>query len=263
VNGTTVYSFNPLISTAIATPEATLRIRREGTAGVKQAAWMDVRVGTYANDIGGKTKVDLALTDGNVGTPDVNLLSLLSGGVILSPTGQLNVVGKTLLGGASTLTTTPAMTDSTGTNVQFLANGVLSSTAVATPETVARFTKAGTSGVKQSPSMDVQIGTHTADVRAYTRVDFQLKDQNVPTPDVTVLTMLSGGQVGIGTTSVASGQKLEVNGGVALVTATAKPSCSVTTRGTFWVAQGGAGVKDAVEVCAKDAADTYAWRTIY
>lgn len=27
--------------------------------------------------------------------------------------------------------------------------------------------------------------------------------------------------------------------------------------------QGGAGVKDAVEVCAKDASDTYAWRTLY
>lgn len=38
---------------------------------------------------------------------------------------------------------------------------------------------------------------------------------------------------------------------------------SSTTRGTFWVVQGAAGVKDTVEVCAKDAADAYAWRTLY
>ena len=69
------------------------------------------------------------------------------------------------------------------------------------------------------------------------------------------------GNVGIGTTT--PGQKLEVNGGVTLNTVTAKPACSSTTRGTFWVNQGGTGVKDTVEVCAKDGADAYAWRTLY
>lgn len=70
-----------------------------------------------------------------------------------------------------------------------------------------------------------------------------------------------GGNVGVGTASPA--QKLEVNGGVRINTATAKPTCDSTTRGTFWFTQSGAGVKDSVEVCAKDAADAYAWRTIY
>ncbi len=69
------------------------------------------------------------------------------------------------------------------------------------------------------------------------------------------------GSVGVGTTS--PGQKLEVNGGVRLNTATAKPTCDATSRGTFWMAQGAAGVKDTVEVCAKDAADAYSWRTLY
>jgi hypothetical protein len=75
------------------------------------------------------------------------------------------------------------------------------------------------------------------------------------------MTIKSNGNVGIGTTG--PGQKLEVNGGVRLNTATAKPTCDSTTRGTFWMAQGGAGVKDTVEVCAKDVADAYAWRTLY
>ncbi len=43
----------------------------------------------------------------------------------------------------------------------------------------------------------------------------------------------------------------------------AKPACSVSTRGLFWHTNSGAGVKDIVEVCAKDTGDGYAWRTIY
>jgi len=69
------------------------------------------------------------------------------------------------------------------------------------------------------------------------------------------------GNVGIGTT--APTQKLEVNGGARLNTVDAQPACDDTVRGTFWVTQGGAGVKDSVEVCAKDAGDAYAWRTLY
>jgi hypothetical protein len=42
-----------------------------------------------------------------------------------------------------------------------------------------------------------------------------------------------------------------------------KPACAVGVRGTYWFTQGAAGVKDSVEVCAKDASGAYAWRTIY
>jgi len=57
--------------------------------------------------------------------------------------------------------------------------------------------------------------------------------------------------------------QLEVDGGLRLNTTLAKPTCDSTQRGTLWFTQGGAGVKDTLEVCAKDASGTYAWRTLY
>jgi len=48
----------------------------------------------------------------------------------------------------------------------------------------------------------------------------------------------------------------------AATTAT-QPACSATQRGRFWQTLGASGVKDTVTVCAKDATDAYAWRSIY
>lgn len=56
--------------------------------------------------------------------------------------------------------------------------------------------------------------------------------------------------------SGATGQWQVVDGGT-------KPTCDADHRGAYWHEFGGAGVKDTVEVCAKDAGDAYAWRTIY
>lgn len=74
--------------------------------------------------------------------------------------------------------------------------------------------------------------------------------------------ILYDGKMGLGT--LAPKQLLEVNGGVRLNTATAQPTCDATNgSGTFWFTNGGAGVKDSLQVCAKDAAGAYAWRTLY
>jgi hypothetical protein len=62
-----------------------------------------------------------------------------------------------------------------------------------------------------------------------------------------------------GTSEVA---RFLTGGGFKLATAS-QPSCAVGIRGTFWYVAGGAGVKDSVQVCTKDASDAYAWRTIY
>jgi len=53
------------------------------------------------------------------------------------------------------------------------------------------------------------------------------------------------------------------NGTVMIGDAGTKPTCQASRRGMFWHDFGGAGAKDTVEICAKDAGDLYAWRTIY
>jgi hypothetical protein len=70
----------------------------------------------------------------------------------------------------------------------------------------------------------------------------------------------AAGNVGIGATVPT--QKLQVNGGIRLSTATAKPACAFATRGTIWFTQGGTGVADTLEVCSRDAAAAYAWRSM-
>lgn len=69
------------------------------------------------------------------------------------------------------------------------------------------------------------------------------------------------GNVGIGTS--APNEKLEVKGGVRLNTTSAKPSCNSSKRGVLWFTQGSTGVKDSLEVCAKDASGSYNWRLLY
>jgi hypothetical protein len=50
---------------------------------------------------------------------------------------------------------------------------------------------------------------------------------------------------------------------VNVASAATQPACSAAQRGRFWQTLGGTGVKDTVTVCAKDASDAYAWRSIY
>ena len=42
-----------------------------------------------------------------------------------------------------------------------------------------------------------------------------------------------------------------------------KPSCGVSNRFVLWVEEGGSGIKDAVEICAKNSSNSYGWRVIY
>jgi hypothetical protein len=73
----------------------------------------------------------------------------------------------------------------------------------------------------------------------------------------------NGGAVGIGTSTLATGSKLAVyGGGIVLQPGTStKPGCSVTTRGMMWNTFGGTGVADTLQICQKNASDSYVWVT--
>lgn len=107
----------------------------------------------------------------------------------------------------------------------------------------------------------VSFGGGSSAANAATQVYFYTAS-NTTTPVGTPRLVIKGdGSVGIGTTTPS--QSLEINGGVRINTATPKPTCDADARGTQWFTQGTAGVKDTLEVCAKDAANNYAWRTLW
>ena len=51
----------------------------------------------------------------------------------------------------------------------------------------------------------------------------------------------------------------DVLGSIRLIDQGSKPTCDATTRGTIWRDDGGTGVADTIEVCAKNSSNTYAW----
>lgn len=73
------------------------------------------------------------------------------------------------------------------------------------------------------------------------------------------------------TGTVAGVERVRVpeSGGFRVMSLATMPTCdasgAVTSSavGTLWFVAGGAGVKDTLYVCAKDAAGAYAWRTLY
>jgi len=79
-------------------------------------------------------------------------------------------------------------------------------------------------------------------------------------------------KAGAGTSGNAQGGALILSGGanagsgeagaVAIADGGTKPTCDAARRGSIWYDAGGAGVADTFEVCAKAAADTYAWRAL-
>lgn len=88
---------------------------------------------------------------------------------------------------------------------------------------------------------------------------FEVAPANSPTR-VERMRITSAGNVGIGTPTPT--QRLEVNGGIRLNTAAARPACSATVRGVLWMTNGATGVADTLSVCMKDAAGNFAWENV-
>lgn len=63
-------------------------------------------------------------------------------------------------------------------------------------------------------------------------------------------------------TITPSSGNIEIVGSLDLADPGTRPSCDSTKRGRIFVDEGGAGVADTVEICTKDAADAYAWRSV-
>ncbi len=96
-------------------------------------------------------------------------------------------------------------------------------------------------------SNSTQIGFETTPVGSTTKAERML--------------ITGAGNVGIGTS--APSQKLEVNGGVRMNTATARPTtCDATTRGTIWFVQDAANQNDSLSVCALKAG-VYGWQPLF
>jgi len=70
----------------------------------------------------------------------------------------------------------------------------------------------------------------------------------------------TGTVLGSGTTQQTGANRLIIKPqGPVVADSGTKPTCDATTRGVLWRDEGGAGVADTFEVCAKNSSDTYAW----
>jgi Tfp pilus assembly protein PilV len=107
----------------------------------------------------------------------------------------------------------------------------------------------------------VSAATFDSDIRASTTNTYKIGAQAGEWQSINNTLFFSGSNVGIGVSSPQ--MTLEINGGLRLNTTAGRPTCSATTRGTFWVIQSGSGVKDYVQVCVKNASDTYEWVNLY
>jgi|GEM_PF-2840037 len=70
----------------------------------------------------------------------------------------------------------------------------------------------------------------------------------------------TGSALGSGSTQQTESNRLIIKPqGPVVSDSGTKPTCDSTIRGVLWRDQGGAGVADTFEVCAKNSSDTYAW----
>jgi hypothetical protein len=248
-----------------------------------------------AVQVNGFRNIGTTILDGNVGigtaSPDANYRLTISGGGIKAenasaqPAGYFNSTGggrAIQTGNGSILFANLAGTGSRMVVVD--ASGVLSTQAIPGGGPGTNYwTLSGSNLYPNDTSYNVGIGTNDPlDKLHVAGGNIRLDDHqsiiwgggsamitgenpnnklHFITSDIERMVIDYDGNVGIGTEDPT--QKLEVNGGVRFNTSTSRPTCSATTRGTFWFVKGGTGVADSAAVCAKNASNTYAWTPLY
>jgi len=93
--------------------------------------------------------------------------------------------------------------------------------------------------------------------RLYERADTQ-----GPNASLYVCSQTGAGVFGWELAQLGGGLVSPASGGLQIRSAK-QPSCEASRRGTFFYVAGAPGVKDSVQVCAKDAGEVFAWRVIY
>jgi hypothetical protein len=111
----------------------------------------------------------------------------------------------------------------------------------------------------------LQLGVDAATATAQTIKGSDSTGATIAGGDLTV-------KGGAGTSGIANGGNLLLSGGdksstgepgaVRIVDGGTQPTCAAGIRGAIWYDAGGAGVADSISICAKAAADTYAWRAM-
>jgi hypothetical protein len=118
-------------------------------------------------------------------------------------------------------------TTAPGVNLEVVGGSALVS-GVAPSVTQLRLTRNGTTSVKWPATADLALGSYASGISAQTQLDIKLGNGNIGTPDVTVMSLLGSGNVGIGTT--APGNVLEVRGDTSNFYSITTPVTAATAR---------------------------------
>jgi hypothetical protein len=198
--------------------------------------------------IGGAVSAPILFPDGAVGAPSISFANDTDKGFYSSADNILAYTRASLIPFA--ISTTSMMLNST-------------------------YTFGWTSGVSALSGADTFLGREAAatvqmgvDAATATAQIFKGADSTGATIAGGNLTIRAGS----GTSGIANGGQLILGGGlnsstgepgaVAFEDRGTKPTCAAGIRGSVWYDAGAGGVADTFEVCAKSAADAYAWRVL-
>ncbi|WP_400190417.1 glycine-rich protein [Hymenobacter sp. B81] len=174
--------------------------------------------GMLANAVPVIGNQQLSLTGQQLSLSGANSVTLPSGADNLgnhTATQNLNLADKQLVGNGGSTGLSIGSTGNVGIGIsaptlKLDLAGSLSSTTIGT-EGLLRLTRPTASGVKYASSAEWRLGSYATNISAASRLDLVLGNGNTNAPDVTVLSALGNGSVGIGTTAPNAKAALDVS----------------------------------------------------